>query len=383
MIVDQTAAARPADPHRVREWLAGQRVFISSAMADTADERAAVAEAITAAGAMPVWFEEFGRDADAEEAYLAELESSSTYIAILNEQYGRPNPPDGDSATEIEFRRARERGLRTNVYTTADAPNREGALSRFIERARFFVTTENYVNGSDLAARVARRLERLAAEALSPWVKLGDYVFRADEITEDGRTVTITARVSDEIAHQLQTAAGKRFGHERMRFTTRDRVLDGDLDRVERTTRAGGADELRIELRNVGPPQSDSMRAGTSGYSADDLIELGARHLLLLEDMPAQIGMLDFLTDTGIDVDDLREAFDLPNEIAEQVARLVVVEGLVGHGHAGRLLTLAVGPRFDQTRRIELAWEEPRAYVNVEPARREVAGDWRRPAASG
>jgi hypothetical protein len=39
MIIDTTAAARRADPERAREWLANQRVFISSAMGDTADER--------------------------------------------------------------------------------------------------------------------------------------------------------------------------------------------------------------------------------------------------------------------------------------------------------------------------------------------------------
>lgn len=110
MIVDATAAARRVDPTRMQEWLAEQRVFISSAMGDTAAERRAVRDLVEEVGARAVWFEEFGRDADAEEAYLTKLDASTIYIGILNELYGRPNPPDGDSATEMEYRRAREGG---------------------------------------------------------------------------------------------------------------------------------------------------------------------------------------------------------------------------------------------------------------------------------
>jgi len=70
MIVDATAAARRARADRMREWLADQRVFVSSAIGDTAVERGAVAAIVEETRARPVWFEEFGRDADAEEAYL-------------------------------------------------------------------------------------------------------------------------------------------------------------------------------------------------------------------------------------------------------------------------------------------------------------------------
>jgi hypothetical protein len=88
VIIDPTAAARRPDPERAREWLAEQRVFISSAMGDTAAERRAVAAAVEAEGASPIWFEELGRDADPEEAHLAGVDGSTIYIGILNEQYG-------------------------------------------------------------------------------------------------------------------------------------------------------------------------------------------------------------------------------------------------------------------------------------------------------
>jgi Domain of unknown function (DUF4062) len=77
VIIDPTAVARRPDPERVRAWLAEQRVFISSPMGDTAAERQAVAAAVEGEGAQPVWFEELGRDADPEEAYLTGVDTAT------------------------------------------------------------------------------------------------------------------------------------------------------------------------------------------------------------------------------------------------------------------------------------------------------------------
>ena len=130
MFVDVSGAARRAEPERERAWLAEQRVFVSSVIGDTAEERLAVARVIEDAGARAVWFEEFGRDADAAEAFLAEVDSSSVYVGILGEVYGRLNPP-GFSATEAEYLRARAGGRRVFVLVRAEAPGREGHLARF------------------------------------------------------------------------------------------------------------------------------------------------------------------------------------------------------------------------------------------------------------
>ena len=376
MIIDATAAARRADPERLREWLVEQRVFLSSAMGDTAAERRAVADIVEAEGARAVWFEEFGRDADAEEAYLTEVDSSTVYLGILNEQYGRLNAPDGFSATEAEYLRAREGGKRVHVLVAADAPEREGHLTRFIDRVRFYTTTENYSDADDLARRVKRRLEELGAEALSPWVKVGEFVFRADQVDEDAATVTIRARVSDEITYQLEALRDQRYGRTRLRFVHRARVVEGELGNVRRTTHAGGADELTIELMQVRPIVANAMRVATSGMSADDLVELGMLELFFGEPIPDSIAMMG-LTETGIDRADLGQAFSQPNETAEAITRLVVADGLVGDGNARRLVALHVGPRNGNARQVAIEWEEPRAYTNVEPARRRLEGSWR------
>jgi hypothetical protein len=376
MEIDTTAAARGADAERLREWLAGQRVFVSSAMGDTAAERRAVAAAIEEEGARAVWFEEFGRDADAEEAYLTEIDSSTIYLGLLNERYGRLNPPHGFSATEAEYLRAREGGKRVHVLVAAPAPAREGHLSRFIDRVRYCTTTENYADVDDLVRRVRRRLHELGAEALSPWVKLGDFVFRADHVDEDAATVTIRARVSDDIAYQLETLRDQRYGRRRLRFVHRSRVVEAELANLRRTTHAGGADELTIELTQARPAETNAMRAGTSGRSADDLVELGLRALFLGEPLPDSVTALGFMTDPGIDLQALRQAFEQPNETAEAVTRLVVTDGLVGGGNARRVVALHLGPRNADTRKIALEWEEPRTYANIEPTRRRLEGDW-------
>ncbi len=380
MIVDTTAAARRADPERVREWLAEQRVFISSTMGDTAEERRAVASAVESLGARAVWFEEFGRDADAEEAYLTEVDASTIYVGVLKRLYGRLNPPDGDSATEMEFRRARELGKRVNVYVSTDGDGREGALSRFIDRVRFCITTENFSAVDDLSGRVRRRLEELASEALSPWIKLGDFVFRADEVVDRGSTTTIRARVSDDIAHELETIRDNLYGRQPLRFVSRTRVAAGELQSVQRTTRAGGIEELTIELSRVEGSQPDPMRAGTGGMTPDELVQVGVRSLLLGEPIPDQIGMPGFMTDPGINIDDLRQAFDLPNEIAEPVVRLVIADGLVGGGKAKRVVALSVGPRDGDARTIALEWDDPQTYAGAQPVRRAIEGTWRRPS---
>lgn len=378
MIVDLTAAARRADPDRVREWLAEQRIFISSAMGDTAAERRAIAAAVEDEGATAVLFEEFGRDADAEEAYLTEVDSSTIYVAILNELYGRLNQPDGFSATEVEYMRAREGGKRIFVLVAASAPQREGHLSRFIDRTRFFITTASYSDDEDAARRVRRRLHELASEAMSPWVKLGDLVFRADQVVDRESTVTVTARTSDEIAHQLELLRGDRYSRARLRFVHRDRVRSGELESLQRVTSAGGTDELTIGLVNVAVPQVDPFRSGAQGIQPDDLVEHALRALFLGEPLPAQLGVLEGMADSGINRDDLAQAFDLPNEFVESVTRLVVADGLVGAGKARRVTSFSLGPRNGSMRRVALEWEESTPYGNVTPQRRRIEGEWRR-----
>jgi len=375
MIVDTSAPASRPSPERLREWLANQRVFISSAMADTALERREVARTVEDEGATPLWFEEFGRDSDPERAYLEEVDRCTVYMAICNELYGRLLA-DGFSATEAEFERARDGGTRLAAYTAGIAPGREGHLTRFIDRIRSRAVTETYSDTEDLSRRVRRRLHELAGEALSPWVKVGSLVFRADEIEDAGDTITVRTRASDDIAHRLEALReGAAFGGG-LRIVYTDRVREANLTTARRTVRAVGSSETMLSFEGVRAAVGNVMRAGTGRWAPDDLVELGLRRLFLGESLPDTVESLGFMTEPGVDGDDLAQAFALSNEIAPAIARLVVTEGLVGGGRAERLTRFELGPRAVDTRRVLVEWRPPQAQTNVESPVRNLEGDW-------
>jgi hypothetical protein len=98
LIIDRASSAIQLADDEVRAWAAAQRVFVSSVIEGMGDERRAAADAIIEVGAEPVWFEGLGgRDQDAEQAYLAEVAASNTYVGILGSRYGRPDPTTGYS----------------------------------------------------------------------------------------------------------------------------------------------------------------------------------------------------------------------------------------------------------------------------------------------
>jgi hypothetical protein len=86
-------------------------------MAELPVERQAAAAGIRAVGLRPVMFEEFGgRDADPEDAYLAEVEGADIYISILGKRYGKPLK-SRYSPTHTEYRYAEQHALRMAVWT--------------------------------------------------------------------------------------------------------------------------------------------------------------------------------------------------------------------------------------------------------------------------
>lgn len=125
LLIDRAAAAELPSADAVREWASEKRAFISSVMAELTAERQAVAAGIRAVGLRPVMFEEFGgRDADPEDAYLAEIEDSDIYIGIIGKRYGKPLK-SRFSPTHAEYRHAEQPALRMAVWTLQTS-EREG-----------------------------------------------------------------------------------------------------------------------------------------------------------------------------------------------------------------------------------------------------------------
>jgi len=188
--IDTGAAARPLDGEELRVWAQGQTVFISSVMGELAEERRAVAEVLEALGVRVRWFEDFGgRDDTAEEAYLSEVAACTIYLGLLGDEYGSllsSEPYKGFSATHAEYLEARTRGKRISFWAREDGEQREGHARKFLDELHLWHVTGNFVGVGDLARKIERRLREIAAEDVSPWVKLGGIVVRASRVRARG-----------------------------------------------------------------------------------------------------------------------------------------------------------------------------------------------------
>jgi hypothetical protein len=138
--------------------------FISSVMAELPAERQAAARTI---GGAPAMFELFGgRDADSEDAYLGEVETSDVYIGILGRRYGKPLP-SRFSATHTEYLHVEKSGLRIATWCSKTS-DREGHQQAFLDEVRTFHVVPTFTSPDDLRAQIEDRLRAIAAEDLAP-----------------------------------------------------------------------------------------------------------------------------------------------------------------------------------------------------------------------
>jgi hypothetical protein len=367
LLVD-LAAPPPPDPGEVAEWAADQRVFVSSVMGGMAAEREAVVAAIQAVGAVPVWFEEFGgRDDDPEEAYLGEVASSDIYVGILGARYGRPLK-SGYSATHAEYNEAVRRGLRVSVWA-ADA-DVDGPQRDFLEAVRVFHTTGGYSSADDLGRRVEQRLQGVASEAIAPWVKVGNSVFRAARVATDSRQVVVTGRVRDGTVAASLEARRPGFGNRVSQIaitwpggTTAARVSDVNIEIVTSRTQLVTVTADRVERQRS---SSASMNMSYNGVSPEEQTQIALRVALLGEPNPFARDHMGFLVQMANPLSQL-EGLALSEDAIGQVAQLLLTEELVGSGRADHIVSFQLGPKNRGSRRIALTWIPPRQYTNVIP----------------
>jgi hypothetical protein len=375
LLIDRAAAAELPSADAVREWAGEKRAFISSVMAELPAERQAVAAGIRAVGLRPVMFEEFGgRDADPEEAYLAEVEGSDIYIGILGKRYGKPLK-SRFSPTHAEYRHAERHALRMAVWTL-QTNEREGPEQSFLDEVRTFYVAPGFSSADDLRRQVEDRMRTIAAEDLAPWCKLGNIVFRGTEIEDRGDVIHVKARVrSDEVARALEELRGDRFNRGAVsRFTWSGRSKSAKVTGLHVTTTSGKSKTVRLELEVTDSPQDHFRDISVNGKSPADLTELGLRSVLFGEPNPVSDRYMGFATEMPDPLAPLREN-PVSEEIVRPLAELLVTDLLVGTDRAERIVAFRLGVAIQGRRKLALAWEPPSPYSNQTERIREISGD--------
>lgn len=357
--VDTSGAAPRPDPQSLAAWAGDQRIFISSVMsADMAPLRSGVVHLVETLGAEAVWFEGFGgRDDDAEVAYLSEVDSSSIYVGLLGRTYGRLDKATRMSATHAEYRRAEERGLAVSVWVRGE-DEVVADQKAFIDEVRTFHTTGTFMDADDLVAGVRRRLTQMAAGTLSPWVKLGDTVFRAREIKDDGSTVTLHGSIhSPQVVADLEAMRPGTFRSGEPWLTHSGRSWPVRVQQVTtRTTSARSTEvEVILERHNNPSPSWTRMTVSVAGrsYSSDELVERDLRRLLFGEEHEAKVlalggQMRDFSSDLPSGA--------IASDVYAAVFALVVTEALIESGGASRVTKVQVSPLGPVGRNLVLEW---------------------------
>ena len=135
------------------------RVFVSSTLAELAEERAVVARAISALRLTPVLFELGARPHPPRELYRAYLAQSDIFVGLYWQRYGWIGPDMDISGLEDEFRLSRS--IPRLLYVKAPAPEREPRLRAMISEL------ESEGADSYRPFRTPRELARLVRDDLA------------------------------------------------------------------------------------------------------------------------------------------------------------------------------------------------------------------------
>ena len=138
------------------------RVFVSSSMGELAEERRAVARAISSLRLTPVMFELGARPHPPGEVYRAYLAQSDIFVGLYWQHYGQVGQGMQVSGLEEEFELSRH--LPRLMYVKAPAPGREPALAALITRIGREVSYRVFRTPGELTRLVRDDLAALLSE---------------------------------------------------------------------------------------------------------------------------------------------------------------------------------------------------------------------------
>src|SRR4029453_12678560 len=179
------------------------RVFVSSPLAEMAEERAAVARAITGLELTPVMFELGARPHPPREVYRAYLAQSDIFIGVYWQRFGWIGPDMDISGLEDEFRLSVS--MPRLLYVKTPAPEREERLTAMIGELQAEGTV------SYRSFRTARELGRLVRNDLA--VLLSERFAAKDSGTD--RSASSAAGNARPVPRSLPSIPTSLIGRER------------------------------------------------------------------------------------------------------------------------------------------------------------------------
>jgi predicted ATPase len=138
------------------------RVFVSSTLGELAEERRAVARAISALRLAPVMFEAGARPHPPRELYRAYVAQSDVFVGLYWQRYGQLNAGMDISGLEEEFRLSA--GLPRLLYVKAPAPDREPRLAELLAQMRAEASYRRFRTPAELGRLVRDDLAALLSE---------------------------------------------------------------------------------------------------------------------------------------------------------------------------------------------------------------------------
>lgn len=353
LLIDQKSASVVPSEDDVRIWATGRRVFVSSLISDMRDERAAARDAIIEVGAQPVMFEELGgQDVSADRAYLQGVRTSEIYLGLWGPRYGI-RMPDGYSATHAEFIEAERAGLRLCLFVRGfEGSEMDGPQKDLIAGIRNMYTTGRWDDLHDLQFRVVQRLRDMAAEEISPWVRVGSCLFRASEIRSERGVVFVQAKVrSKEVAHELERIAGSRSA--KLPFAAPGQAWEVQVASVSTRRTSTTTQEIALELHGT-PYKQAFVATSYNGISAEKVDRMRVVDGLFGTEELRSLGSWSMVQ--ALDPLSLLRGRGLDDSVLRPVAGLLFEEALLAAGVAERVDSFALGPLRQGARRLAASW---------------------------
>jgi predicted ATPase len=289
------------------------RVFVSSTLAELAEERVVVARAISAFGLIPVMFELAARPHPPQELYRAYLAQSDIFIGLYWQLYGWIGPGMDISGLEDECRLARS--MPRLLYVKTPAPEREARLTAMIGE----LETQGTVSYSTF--RSPRELGRLVRNDLA--VLLSER-FAAGDSGAD-RSSSPAASRGRRVPRSLPMASTSLIGREHD-IAEVSRLLETSGVRLVTLTGPGGIGKTRLAVA-VGVHLEDRYPQGVAFVPLASI----ARPGLVLPHVAAAL---------GVSIEGSRPPADVVAERIAETPTLLVLDNLEQ--------VISVGPELGQ-----------------------------------